>query len=897
MAKVPIKWSEDWPQLTYTSWAGTTLRIPSQNHILTEEYWVTETDIKSYVVPQVNNTPVAYIPTATGNTLNLNEFIIDSGGSDKWFVDFFGNAMKVYESPAAGTVTIRRNSGANVGTRPRINFIEGPNITLTVIDDGSDNEVDVTIEAVGSAGGYDTIQQSGTPLTQRTILNFAGFGITAVDDGAGTRTTVTLASTLQNLSLLPGNGYVVQTSATSFANRSITAGSSKVTIGNGDGVAGNTTVDIVEANININNLGFGPLTYINGGTGLSTLGTANQVLGVNGSGTAMEYKTVTGSGGITINHTAGGIEIAGSGASSYQTVQVNGSAFTQRSIINFIGSTFSGADNISRTNVSISAIINSITDLATTGYISRTGSGTTAARTFTAGSTRISITNGDGVSGNTTIDAIEANFNLNNISGTLQINKGGTALTALGTANQYLAVNTLGNALVYKTFVAGTGISISHVGTNTTISATGGTGTVTSVGLNAHAHFSVTGSPVTGSGTLAFTWVNQGPNIVLAGPTIGSGQPAFRSLIENDIPVLTATTKLQMNTARILGRTTGGFGLVQELTIGSGLLLSAGSLSATTLGTVTSVGVSSTDLSVSGSPITSSGTITLNINNDAVTFAKMQNIGQGQLIGRYSAGTGDPQAVQIGSGLAMDIGTGILSATGASNWTLSAGLLYPNSTATIVALGSTSTPSTSYRLYVNGRTYISSETTIGGVTGLSATNRGMLQVRIAESSLMGGVSFHSSSGSTQGFTSVFDSTIFAKLAVSTQGAVLTGINSTGVYGLQLHGYHDVTGSVTTPAVVIQGAKRSGTSTTSMASTEPLLAVRNNALTPFSIFGGGQFVFGSNLTTNASIQTGTGTPEGVITAPVGSLFLRTDGGAGTTLYVKQSGSSNTGWIGK
>jgi hypothetical protein len=43
--------------------------------------------------------------------------------------------------------------------------------------------------------------------------------------------------------------------------------------------------------------------------------------------------------------------------------------------------------------------------------------------------------------------------------------------------------------------------------------------------------------------------------------------------------------------------------------------------------------------------------------------------------------------------------------------------------------------------------------------------------------------------------------------------------------------------------------------------------------------------------------GTGTPEGVVTAPVGSLFTRTDGGAATTLYVKETGAGNTGWVGK
>ena len=47
----------------------------------------------------------------------------------------------------------------------------------------------------------------------------------------------------------------------------------------------------------------------------------------------------------------------------------------------------------------------------------------------------------------------------------------------------------------------------------------------------------------------------------------------------------------------------------------------------------------------------------------------------------------------------------------------------------------------------------------------------------------------------------------------------------------------------------------------------------------------------------NIMEGTGTPEAARTAPVGSLFLRTDGGASTTLYVKESGAGNTGWVPK
>lgn len=44
----------------------------------------------------------------------------------------------------------------------------------------------------------------------------------------------------------------------------------------------------------------------------------------------------------------------------------------------------------------------------------------------------------------------------------------------------------------------------------------------------------------------------------------------------------------------------------------------------------------------------------------------------------------------------------------------------------------------------------------------------------------------------------------------------------------------------------------------------------------------------------AIASGTGSPQSVYTRSVGSLFLRTDGSTGTTLYIKESGAGNTGW---
>lgn len=47
-----------------------------------------------------------------------------------------------------------------------------------------------------------------------------------------------------------------------------------------------------------------------------------------------------------------------------------------------------------------------------------------------------------------------------------------------------------------------------------------------------------------------------------------------------------------------------------------------------------------------------------------------------------------------------------------------------------------------------------------------------------------------------------------------------------------------------------------------------------------------------------IYAGTGSPEGVVTAGIGSIYRRLDGGAGTSAYIKESNPTpSTGWIGK
>ncbi len=220
------------------------------------------------------------------------------------------------------------------------------------------------------------------------------------------------------------------------------------------------------------------------------------------------------------------------------------------------------------------------------------------------------------------------------VTGALPVDRGGTGAATQSGARAGLGASTVGSNLF--TLPNPGEITFLRVNADNTVSALNasefrdaigageGSGGVESVGLNMPGEFSVSGSPVTDSGTLSASWQSQSQNTVLAGPTSGSGTPVFRTLSSGDIP----TISIGSGTSGTLSVSRGGTGAT-SFTI-NGVLLGSG----TGAVTATSSGAANQVLRVpggGGAPsfgainLASSSAVTGNLPHTNAAFAN-QNV-------------------------------------------------------------------------------------------------------------------------------------------------------------------------------------------------------------------------------------------------------------------------------
>lgn len=180
-------------------------------------------------------------------------------------------------------------------------------------------------------------------------------------------------------------------------------------------------------------------------------------------------------------------------------------------------------------------------------------------------------------------------------------------------------------------------------------------GTVTSVGLSLPNIFTVSGSPVTSSGTLSATLASQTQNHVFAAPTSGNGAPGFRALTAGDLPDISGSY-LPLTGGTLTGNLTVG----GDLTV-NGTVTTVNSTTVTVddknieLGSV----YSPSDTTADGGGITLKGSTDKTLNwvnaTDAWTSSEHIDLASGKAF--YINGTQVLSATALGDGITVDGGT------------------------------------------------------------------------------------------------------------------------------------------------------------------------------------------------------------------------------------------------
>jgi len=617
-----------------------------------------------------------------------------------------------------------------------------PNITITqlpaaqpltgtelvpVVQDGV--TVRTTASAVASAPNqtqtFLTLNQEGTLPNSRYLSTGTGLGLT--DGGAQSFYRITLNGASASLESA-GTGLMAKTGGTTLVPRAVAASGAGLTVSNGDGVAGNPTIALSGLPAALAGASGTGLAAVVGGTVIGLrqiLGTSGQITVVNGTGTGDPTLAIADN--PVLPGTAA--VVVPTGTTAQRPVGSNAMLRFNTTLSVFEGYWGGTWQTLSGNVTAVSTFSGGSTGLTPAGPTSGA---------VTLGGTLAVANGGTGVTSSTGSGSVVLNnspvlvtpnlgtpsaINLANavglplgagVTGVLPVGSGGTGQSTF--ANGELLIGN-GGTLSKATLTAGANVTITNGPGTITIAATGGGGGggVSSVGATfTGGLISISGSPITSSGTLGFT---------VAGTS--GGIPYFSSASAwASSGVLTAN-------ALMVG---GGAGAAPAtVTTGTGVLTALGV-------NVGSVGAFVTNGGALGTP--SSGTLTnatgLPIVGGTTGTLSVARGGTGQttytdgqlLIGNSTGGTLAKATLTAGSNITITNGPGTITiaSTGGGGGVSSVGATF---TGGIVAIaGSPITSSGSLDFTVAG--------TSGGIPYFSGSAAWASSAVLAANSLMVG---------------------------------------------------------------------------------------------------------------------------------------------------------------
>lgn len=304
-------------------------------------------------------------------------------------------------------------------------------------------------------------------------------------------------------------------------------------------------------------------------------------------------------------------------------------------------------------------------------------------------------------------------------------------------------------------------------------------GTVTSVGLTAPSAFTITGSPITTSGTLAITGAGlvsqyiDGTGALQAFPALSSGTVtniATAGLISGGAITTTGTITTLMATNRLVGRGTALSGVMEEIILGTNLSLTGTTLNATNSGgTVTSVTATTPVVSTGGTtPVISMPAATTLVDGylTSADWTTFNNKGNGTVLS-VTAAPGDPI---------------IVDNIDPANPVISSGILVQSVTATSLITSSGGvTPDISTSIQTNklvGRgtalTGVFEEITLGTNLSLTGTTLNAANSGGTVTSVSGTLNKIDSTGGTTPAIDI-SATYVGQTSITTLGTIGTGV--------------------------------------------------------------------------------------------------------------------------